>query len=147
MPELHNFLKQHPNKKEKFEAMLDLALGASKYKLFIKRKLQNLAEAGTSASTPISEWMNLEFTKCFVLILSEGAPVGSKQTDSIAAEESASTVQRNSGPRQSLLPQQPAVQQPVIPADADDDTKLAMYKDKLKYYALGSASGDSVSSG
>ena len=39
-----------------------------------------------------------------------------------------------------------AAPQPVIPADADDDTKLAMYKDKLKYYALGSASGDSISS-
>lgn len=55
MPELHNFLKQHPEKKEKFEAMLDLALGASKYKLFIKRKLQNLAEAGSTASPIIRE--------------------------------------------------------------------------------------------
>jgi hypothetical protein len=48
MSELHTFLKQHPEKKPKFEAMLDVALGASKYKLFIKRKLQNLAEAATS---------------------------------------------------------------------------------------------------
>lgn len=55
MPELHNFLKQHPDKKEKFEAMLDLALGASKYKLFIKRKLQNLAEAGNTAAPSISK--------------------------------------------------------------------------------------------
>jgi hypothetical protein len=47
MPELHTFLKQHPEKKPKFEAMLDVALGPSKYKLFIKRKLQNLAEVGT----------------------------------------------------------------------------------------------------
>lgn len=62
MPELHNFLKQHPNKKEKFEAMLDLALGASKYKLFIKRKLQNLAEAGTTALIPNSKCTNLKFT-------------------------------------------------------------------------------------
>jgi hypothetical protein len=53
MPELHTFLKQHPEKREKFEAMLDIALGASKYKLFIKRKLQNLAEAGTTSSVPI----------------------------------------------------------------------------------------------
>jgi hypothetical protein len=50
MPELHAFLKQHPEKKEKFDAMLDVALGASKYKLFIKRKLQNLAEGGSSSS-------------------------------------------------------------------------------------------------
>ena len=44
-------MKQHPEKKEKFDAMLDVALGASKYKLFIKRKLQNLAENGNSNSS------------------------------------------------------------------------------------------------
>lgn len=55
MPELHSFLKQHPEKKEKFDAMLDVALGASKYKLFIKRKLQNLAEGGSSNSISSSK--------------------------------------------------------------------------------------------
>ncbi|KAI5453121.1 hypothetical protein NCC49_006149 [Naganishia albida] len=128
MPELHNFLKQHPEKKEKFEAMLDLALGASKYKLFIKRKLQNLAEAGSTASPIIR------------------ATSESKQTDTVAGDEPAPIAPGTSAPRQSVSAQQPTIPQPPIPADADDDTKLAMYKDKLKYYALGTASGDSVSS-
>lgn len=47
------------------------------------------------------------------------------------------TSARPSGPRQSLAPQT------IIPADADDDTKLAMYREKLKYYALGHTNGTS----
>lgn len=62
MPELHAFLKQHPEKKEKFDAMLDVALGASKYKLFIKRKLQNLAEGGSSSSATTGK-LHLQATR------------------------------------------------------------------------------------
>ncbi|KAJ9096595.1 hypothetical protein QFC19_007128 [Naganishia cerealis] len=114
MPELHAFLKQHPEKKPKFEAMLDVALGASKYKLFIKRKLQNLAEASTAPSD------------------GTGVRGLAKETAGPPASESPqSSSDQPSGPRQSIAPQS------VIPEDADDDTKLAMYKDKLKYYALG----------
>jgi hypothetical protein len=65
----------------------------------------------------------------------------SRPTGSPAVDAPPLTSTRSQEPTSSVAPPQP-----VIPADADDDTKLAMYKDKLKYYALGSASADSNSS-
>ncbi|KAJ9121720.1 hypothetical protein QFC22_002341 [Naganishia vaughanmartiniae] len=118
MPELHTFLKQHPEKKPKFEAMLDVALGASKYKLFIKRKLQNLAEAGTAPAPSNGN---------------SGAAKPAAEAPSSDSPQPSSD--RPSGPRHSIAPSS------IIPADADDDTKLAMYREKLKYYALGNTNG------
>lgn len=75
------------------------------------------------------------------LALAAAAVGESIPTGSPAGDTPPPTSTRTQEPASSVTPRQS-----VIPADADDDTKLAMYKDKLKYYALGSASGDSHSS-
>lgn len=150
MPELHSFLKQHPEKKEKFDAMLDVALGASKYKLFIKRKLQNLAESGNSNSSAAckSIFLRSSLATRELMRLASSPLVAATGENKPAESSTVNTLPPISKPTPTNEAVQPtAVPQPVIPADADDDTKLAMYKDKLKYYALGSASGDSIASG